>query len=200
MNPESQPSMPIWSVRRTVLRSACSFFMVLGLAAVGYASFVLANARTFQAIEKEKFAQEKPLAELPVLADDDVIGEMQVPRLGLDVMVVQGDSAANLRRAVAHITKSALPGEEGNVALAGHRDTFFRPLQYARLGDQIRFRTRERSFNYVVESIEVARPNAFEVLRPSGGHELTLVTCYPFYYVGSAPKRLVVHAREVDAP
>jgi sortase A len=127
-----------------------------------------------------------------------VIGEIQVPRLGLNVMVVQGDSPANLRRAVGHLSKSALPGEWGNVALAGHRDTFFRPLRDIRLGDEIRFTTSLRSFEYVVESIEVVAPTDIRVLESSTGHDLTLLTCFPFYYVGPAPRRFVVRAREVN--
>jgi sortase A len=123
-----------------------------------------------------------------------------VPRLKLNAIVVQGDSRANLRRAVGHISKSALPGEWGNVALAGHRDTFFRPLRSIRVGDEIDFTTPERSFEYIVESIEVVTPNNVEVLEPSTGHDLTFVTCFPFYFVGPAPKRFVVRAREVDAP
>jgi sortase A len=91
-----------------------------------------------------------------------------------------------------------LPGASGNVALAGHRDTFFRPLRDIRVGDQIRFQTQERSFNYVVDSIEIVTPADIRVLESSTGHELTLLTCFPFHYVGPAPKRFIVHAREVE--
>jgi len=121
-----------------------------------------------------------------------------VPRLGLKAIVVQGDSPANLKRAVGHLSKSALPGEWGNVALAGHRDTFFRTLRDIRLGDEIKFKTRERSFEYLVESIEVVAPTDIRVLESSTGHDLTLLTCFPFHYVGPAPNRFVVRAREVD--
>jgi sortase A len=113
-------------------------------------------------------------------------------------MVVEGESLANLRRAVGHISKSALPGEWGNVALAGHRDTFFRPLSDIRLGDEIRFQTPEYSFEYRVESIEVVAPDDLRVLQASVGHDLTFITCFPFHYVGPAPKRFVVRAREVN--
>jgi len=82
--------------------------------------------------------------------------------------------------------------------LAGHRDTFFRPLRDVLLGDEIRFQTTERSFAYVVESIEVVAPTDIRVLQSSTGHYLTLLTCFPFHYVGPAPKRFVVRAREVD--
>jgi sortase A len=111
--------------------------------------------------------------------------------------VVQGDSPASLTRAVGHLSDTALPGEWGNVALAGHRDTFFRPLRDIRVGDAIHFKTRERTFEYRVESIEVVAPTDIQVLQTSTGHDLTLLTCYPIYYVGPAPKRLVVRAREV---
>jgi sortase A len=83
--------------------------------------------------------------------------------------------------------------------LVGHRDTFFRPLRDIRLGDEIKFKTRERSFEYVVEAIEVVAPTDIRVLETSTGHDLTLVTCFPFHFVGPAPKRFVVRAREVEA-
>src|ERR1700736_4685000 len=112
------------------------------------------------------------MAEPQILVEGDVIGEIQVARLGLNAMVVQGESRVDLRRAVGHIPKSALPGEWGNVVLAGHRDTFSRPLQSIRLGDEIRFKTQERSFEYLVESIAVVAPRDVQVLEPSTGHDL----------------------------
>jgi sortase A len=173
-------------------------FLAFGILALGYAGFVFADTHAYQALELKKFKQAGPLSEPHLLVEGDVIGEIQVPRLGLTAIVVQGDSAATLRRAVGHLSKSALPGEWGNVALAGHRDTFFRPLRDIRLGDEIRFTTRERSFQYRVESIEVVAPTDTRVLDSSTGHDLTLLTCFPIYYVGPAPKRLVVRAREMD--
>jgi sortase A len=116
----------------------------------------------------------------------------------LSVMVVQGDSPASLRHAVGHLPKSALPGEWGNVALAGHRDTYFRPVRDIRLGDEIRFKTLDHNFEYVVESIEVVAPSDIHVLEVFTGHDLTFITCFPFHYVGPAPKRFVVRAREVE--
>jgi sortase A len=181
-----------------VLRGACYFFLAIGLLALGYAGFVFADSHAYQALEMKKFKQAGRLSEPRNLVEGDVIGEIQVPRLRLNAMVVQGDSPANLKRAVGHLTKSALPGEWGNVALAGHRDTFFRPLRDIRLGDEIRFKTRERGFEYRVESIEVVAPTDIRVLEAWTGHDLTLLTCFPIHYVGPAPKRLVVRAREVD--
>jgi sortase A len=197
MNPLSPAKRVGLSVRASILCVAFYFFLTLGILALGYSAFVSAGSHAYQALEMKKFKQPGRLAEPHLLAEGDVIGEIEVPRLRLNAIVVQGDSPASLRRAVGHLSKSALPGEWGNVALAGHRDTFFRPLRDIRLGDGIRFKTRERSFEYRVESIEVVSPTDIRVLGSSTGHDLTLLTCFPVYYVGPAPKRLVVRAREV---
>jgi sortase A len=197
MNSLSRKTRKISPALTDVLRGACYFFLVFGTLALGYAGFVFADSHAYQASETKKFAQAGPISEPHILVEGEVIGELQVPRLGLDVIVVQGDSPASLRRAVGHLANSALPGEPGNVALAGHRDTFFRPLRDIQLGDEIRFKAPARSFDYRVESIEVVGPTDIRVLEPSAGHELTLLTCFPFYYVGPAPKRFIVRAREV---
>jgi sortase A len=181
-----------------ILRGAYYFFLASGILAMGYAGFVFADSHAYQALETKEFKQAGLLSEPHILVEGEVIGEIQVPRLGLKAIVVQGDSPANLKRAVGHLSKSALPGEWGNVALAGHRDTFFRTLRDIRLGDEIKFKTRERSFEYLVESIEVVAPTDIRVLESSTGHDLTLLTCFPFHYVGPAPNRFVVRAREVD--
>jgi sortase A len=198
MNPLSHPTKAISSKRTHILRGACYFFFAFGVLAMGYAGFVFADSHIYQAMEMKRFKQAGLLSEPHLLAEGEVIGEIRVPRLGLSAVVVQGDSPASLRHAVGHLSESALPGEWGNVALAGHRDTFFRPLRDIQLGDEIRFRTSEHSFDYLVESIEVVAPNDIQVLEPSTGHDLTFITCFPFYYVGHAPKRFVVRAREVD--
>jgi len=198
MNMISQPPSAVQSTQSYILRGACYFFLAFGILALGYAGFVFADSHAYQTLEMKKFNHTRPLSEPHILVEGDVIGEIQVPRLGLNAMVVQGESTAILRQAVGHLSKSALPGEWGNVALAGHRDTFFRPLRDIRLGDEIRFKTRERSFEYRVESIEIVAPTDTRVLESSTGHDLTLLTCFPFHYVGPAPKRLVVRAHEVD--
>jgi len=194
----SRPRTTVSSARAHLLRGACAFFLAIGILALGYAGFVFAYSHAYQALEMKKFKHAGRLSEPHVLVEGDVIGEIQVPRLGLNAMVVQGDSSASLRRAVGHISNSALPGEWGNVALAGHRDTFFRPLRDIRMGDEIRFQTPDYSFEYRVEFIEVVAADDLRVLEASAGHELTFITCFPFYYVGPAPKRFVVRAHEVN--
>lgn len=127
------------------------------------------------------------------------LGEMRIPRLGLSTMIVQGDSPANLQRAVGHLADSALPGQDGNVVLAGHRDTFFRPLQQVRAGDSIIVRSRTADYEYRVDSLAVVAADAVEVLEPTGSRTLTLITCFPFIYVGPAPKRFIVRAHQISA-
>jgi sortase A len=198
MNPLSPAPRGAASTVRQVLGGACYFFLAFGVLALGYAGFVFADSYKYQALELKKFNEPGRLLEPHLLTEGEVFGEIQVPRLGMSVMVVQGDSPASLRHAVGHLPKSALPGEWGNVALAGHRDTYFRPLRDIRVGDEIRFKTAEHSFEYMVESIEVVLPTDVQVLEATSGHDLTFVTCFPFYFVGPAPKRFVVRAREVE--
>ena len=124
-----------------------------------------------------------------------VIGRLDIPGLHLSAMVREGADAGTLHRAVGHIPGTALPGMEGNVGLAGHRDTFFRPLRNIQVNDPIELETERATYRYVVESTRVVGPRDVRVLASSaGGETLTLVTCYPFYYVGSAPKRFIVRA------
>ena len=98
---------------------------------------------------------------------------------------------------MGHYPSSALPGEGGNVVLAGHRDTFFRPLRNIRRGDRIILETPRATLDYRVETTAVVNPNDVAVLAPTAGNILTLVTCFPFYYIGPAPHRFIVRAKLV---
>jgi sortase A len=128
---------------------------------------------------------------------DLLIGRLQIPRLGVAAMVREGADERTLRQAVGHIPGTALPGKTGNVALAGHRDTFFRELRNIRRDDAIDLQTDHGTYRYVVDSTKIVGPREVGVLKASGGETLTLVTCYPFYYIGSAPKRFIVHAAQL---
>jgi|RhiMetdeSRZDD1v2_1073273.scaffolds.fasta_scaffold68119_5 sortase A len=172
-----------------------------GLLALTYAAYVVIDARTYQAVEHRRFEHARgDAAAAPALVDGDSIGEIQIPRVGLTAMVVQGESPAILQRAVGHLAGTALPGESGNVVLAGHRDTFFRPLKRVRAGDAITLRTRHGDFEYLVQSTAVVRPSDVEVIEPTTRRTLTLITCFPFSYLGPAPDRFIVRARETGEP
>ena len=127
-----------------------------------------------------------------------LVGRLRIPRLKLTAMVDEGADETVLTRAIGHIPGTGLPGVMGNVALAGHRDTFFRPLRNIHRDDLITLQTAQGSYDYLVKSTQIVDPRDVEVLNASGGQTLTLVTCYPFYYVGSAPKRFIVHASRVE--
>jgi sortase A len=181
-----------------LLRAAYYFFLTIGILAVGYVAYVVVDARAYQAIAESQLTDIRPTPQPRVVALGDVIGEMIIPRLNLKTIVVQGESSKALRRAIGHLPETPMPGEPGNVAIAGHRDTFFRPLRGIQTGDAISIKTPAGEFQYQVESTEVVLPNDVQVLKPSHGNTLTLVTCFPFYYVGSAPKRFIVHARQIS--
>jgi sortase A len=129
---------------------------------------------------------------------DGLIGRIEIPRLLLSAVVCEGIEGNTLRRAVGHIPGTALPGQPGNVGLAGHRDTFFRSLKDLRVKDEVEFSTLKGNFKYEIESLMVVEPDNVVALASSGENELTLVTCYPFSYIGSAPKRFVARARQVS--
>jgi sortase A len=139
----------------------------------------------------------RPLTDVP--PKPATVGEIEISAVGLTARVVEGDDARILRLAVGHIPGTAVPGPSGNVGLAGHRNTFFRPLRKIKVGDEIRFSTANGIFKYRVVSLRVVLPNAIEVLNYTQLPTLTLVTCYPFYSIGAAPKRLIVHAEMVPA-
>jgi len=150
------------------------------------------KTETTEAPQPEPTPNETPSPAAP--AKRSVIGRLEIPRLKLAVMVREGADEGTLSRAVGHIPGTALPGAVGNVGLAGHRDTFFRALRNIRADDTIELTTTAGIYRYSVKSTRIVTPRDVSVLKASGGETLTLVTCYPFYYVGSAPKRFIVHA------
>jgi len=174
-------------------------FLAAGVFALVYCGYVVAAAHFYQEVQKSRFESVDQREEYRPVVEGSAIGEMKVPRLGLNAIFVQGDSPGILRHAVGHMSETALPGEGGNVVLTAHRDSFFRPLRNIRQDDTIEIKTREGEFTYQVEWTEVVSPSDVEVLRPSGENTLTLVTCFPFYYVGPAPRRFIVRARQIGA-
>jgi len=188
---------------RRALRAAYYVFLTAGIVALGYAGYMVMDRYRYESIETPKFeavtaSPASGAVELVPIAEGGVIGEIEMPRLGLKAIVVQGDSEKLLRRSVGHIPETALPGEAGNIALAGHRDGLFRPLRNAQPGDTINLKTRDREFHYEVEWTAVVPPTAVRVIQPTSEPSLTLVTCFPFYYVGAAPKRFIVRARKIS--
>jgi sortase A len=168
--------------------------------------FVFAELHLNDATLKERAPDENPaILQAPAapaqhqLADNELIGRLEIPRVGVSGIVREGTDSSTLERAVGHIASTPLPWQAGNVAVAAHRDSFFRGLSRIRQNDLITFDTLQGHFEYQVESTRIVSPKNVSVLAASSDPELTLITCYPFYYVGSAPERFVVLARRIGA-
>lgn len=153
--------------------------------------------RTYQTLALHKIKHVAPLTEPHIPLMGEPVGEIEVPRLGLRAAILEGDSVEILRLGVGHLPGTPLPGEQGNVALAAHRDTFFRSLKDIRRGDRIVVLTAGKVLQYQVGVVKIVSPQSVEVLQPADENELTLITCFPFNYVGPAPKRFVVQASEM---
>lgn len=134
----------------------------------------------------------------PVIQNGGMVGRLEIPRLRMRAMVREGIDPGTLDLALGHIPGTAWPGQSGNVGVAGHRDTLFRGLRQIERNDLIQFQTLAASYTYRVESTEITKPRDVGVLGAGQYPEITLVTCYPFNYVGSAPDRFIVKARLVS--
>jgi len=172
---------------------------VIGLLLLGYWVVILVQTRRFQSAEQRRFeggTPAAPAAERPhrLPARGEAFAQLTIPRLGVSVVVLEGSGVPELRRGAGHIERTALPGEGGNFSVAAHRDTFFRPLRFIRLNDVVRVKSDRGEFHYRVVSSAIVGPREARVLDPAGDESLTLVTCYPFDFVGPAPRRFIVRA------
>ena len=201
------------------------FFLAVGILALSYCATVLLERVLFQAYQTWQFdralkaAQSSPRTVQPpassalaIQVEEDraraaslgidglagsPLGRIEISSIGLAAMIMEGVDGKTLRRAVGHIPGTALPGRPGNVALAAHRDTFFRGLRNVHMNDEITLTTLDGASRYRVDSAQVVGPEDIEVLRPTPDDILTLVACYPFYFVGPAPQRFVVRAHRL---
>lgn len=186
----------------------------VALVAAGYLSYVALDREVFETQQTKRLLElsrtvapaalasrvtvAPPSAATRQLVENgEPIGRLEIPSADISVMVAAGTDSLTLRRGVGHIQGTALPGEPGNVGLAGHRDTVFRGLRNLKLADRIVLVTPAGSFEYAVESLQTVEPERSDVLEPSSHPTLTLVTCYPFDFIGPAPLRFIVRAREI---
>ncbi|MGA7236172.1 MAG: class D sortase [Bryobacteraceae bacterium] len=194
------------------LRILQSALVAAAFSLLAWCGFVVIDAHVFQAdahsqldrLLAENHAPNAATAQtaatsklLPVVSTPlprGLIGRIDIERLGVSVIVIEGSTPSILRRAAGHIEGTALPGQPGNVGISAHRDTFFRPLRNIRENDVITLTTPNGEYRYRVLSTQVVNPRDIAVLSPNGDQVLTLVTCYPFYFVGPASKRFIVRA------
>lgn len=192
-----------------LLRWSRNTFLAAGVLALGYCGFVLLDSNLYQANQARLFQRQLESVR-PLIASaggvtnllvnptpGGALGRIEIGRIGLSAMIMEGTDGRTLRRAVGHIRGTPLPGQQGNVAIAGHRDTFFRPLRNVEHDDEITLTTLDGSYRYLVDTMHVVAPEDMQVLDNSDDTTLTLVTCYPFYFVGPAPKRFIVRAHKI---
>jgi sortase A len=196
------------------LRWIEAFLLLAGVVAVGiwlwsYARMAVFQSRGNQVLDQRihsRSATVPPpraapqLRAHPPIRNGALIGRLAIPRLNVRAVVREGAGEDTLDVALGHIPGTALPGQPGNIGVAGHRDTLFRGLRKIEKDDVIEFQTPAGSYSYKVESTEIVKPTDVGVLHASQHPEITLVTCYPFYYVGAAPDRFIVKARLVAEP
>jgi sortase A len=233
----------------SLLRFFQLFFLIVGLAGIGYYAYTLSDQFVYQKFENWAFDQQiggrtgvtfaeylrektpfgflvgekakvigptpLPAAPLPDAkalrpTTGSLLGRVTIGRLNLAAIVREGVDDQTLRTAVGHVPSTSLPGEPGNFAIAAHRDTLFRVLKDIKQDDLISFQSAQTTYTYRVVATKIVKPSDVSVLRPDGGGLvdltaprssgplLTMITCYPFYYVGSAPKRFIVEARLVS--
>ena len=175
--------------------------LMVGVLALSYVGLTLLDARIYQenaelTLEEQIQAQETHETAPPKLTtkEGDILGRIEIPRIGLSVVVLEGTTSQTLQHGVGHIKGTALPGEPGNVGIAGHRDTYFRGLKDIRANDEIQIETIAGITRYEVDWIQITVPSDVAIVSSATDSALTLVTCYPFHYVGAAPERYVVHA------
>ena len=182
---------------------------LISVGCLGFSLWYMLGGRLEQEALKSRF--ERTLAGLPPeeagVGDEDetaqspegeMFARLGIPRIGLDVVVLDGVGESSLRRGAGHIPGTAAPGVAGNVGIAAHRDTFFRLLRNVRKGDLIRLTTLDGQESYRVVWMAVVKPSFVQALNPTPKRSLTLVTCFPFDYVGHAPKRFIVRAERVS--
>jgi sortase A len=194
-------------MRATFIRRSVSYLLIAGAAVclfLGGREFLgsrfgqMESAREFDSEYETRGPVTLPQArtpERPSPLPGETIGKLLIPRLKAEIYVVEGEGEAELRKGPGHLPQSANPGEDGNCVIAGHRDTHFRVLKDIRKGDDIAIETRDGLFLYRVKSTRIVAPTNLSPLKPTKDGYLNLITCYPFYYVGNAPKRFIVEAK-----
>ena len=179
--------------------------VVIGLAAALATGLALVSPASVQSLysyalpEIESIARPDTATTMAkrAIGPGDPIGVIEIPRLGLSSVVLESDDTEALLFGVGHLADTPLPWRGGNSVFAGHRDTFFRGLGDIKRNDVIRFRAGDQELSYRVRQTRIVKPTDVEVLAPTKSATLTLITCYPFHYVGPAPKRFIVRAERV---
>lgn len=197
-------------LRALFLRS-CAFFLqqrlsailiLIGLTLLGYVGHEYWTMHREQQALRRQWLEQQQAAAVPAKTHaaptDDGLTRVSIPKINLDLIVVEGTNHKALRLGPGHLKNTPLPGEMGNSVISAHRDTFFRHIYELSKGDEIQVRRDGRTYTFQVVSKKIVEPNDLSVVRNTEDARLTLITCYPIYYIGPAPQRLIVTAKLVD--
>lgn len=186
---------------RSVREWVALVFLLVGVGLIGYVTSqywgMYRSQRRLEA-EWEKQATMATTPGLPKLSEQETLTRVSIAKINLDAIVVEGATRKQLAVGPAHITETAFPGQTGNAVITGHRDTFFRHIYELQKGDTILVRRNGEVFKYEVTGKRIVKPEDVSVLKPTTDPQLTLITCYPTYYIGPAPDRLVVFSKLID--
>lgn len=195
----------LWSAQFSKLANRQSYSWVLVFVGVALLIYVGGQYwgmyRSQQNLEAqwERQAATANIPGAPKLTADDLLTRVVIPKINLDAIVVEGASRKKLSEGPGHMKETAAPGEPGNAVITGHRDTFFRHIYELNKGDDIMVRRNGQTFRYEVTGKKIVMPDDVAVLKQTPDAQLTLITCYPTYYIGPAPKRLVVFSKLVGS-
>ncbi len=177
-------------------------FVLVGLTLLSYVSYQYWDMYHTQRQLEAQWERQAASASVPgqskPIAAADTLTRISIPRISMDAIVVEGASRKQLSIGPGHVIDTALPGDPGNAVITGHRDTFFRNIYELKKGDEIIVRRNGQVFKYQVTGKKIVAPDDISVLKPTQDTQLTLITCYPTYYIGPAPKRLVIFSKLVE--
>jgi sortase A len=199
--------------RRDILVWTERALLAIGVALGAWCAAILVEARFHNAAAASQggtlVVTQTPIASLPgdagnahraeaapAPAAGTLLGRLDAPSVNMSAAVLEGSDDATLSRGAGHIEDTAFPGQPGNVGIAGHRDTIFRPLRRIKIGDPLTLTTPDRTYRYRITKTLIVGPDDVYVLDPTAQPTLTLVTCYPFEFIGHAPKRFIVQAAQ----
>jgi sortase A len=198
-----RPKFEFWSATtgRRSPRRLSSALLAIGLLLVVFTlcSYAWMSVEQYRLKSQSASAVSVALATAPERSRDNIT-VLNIPKIDLQAAILDGTGRKALLLAPGHLERTAWPGGSGNAVVAGHRDTFFRRLNELHKGDDIFVRRAGRQYHYAVSSTAIVNPDETSVIRPSPDARLTLITCYPTYYIGPAPKRLVVVATLQGGP
>jgi sortase A len=195
---------PKWQNLRALLvrQRLSAILMLIGTGVLGYVgSEYWAMYHEQKVLQREWQEQQRNITStrtnVKAVQQDDGLTRVSIPKINLDVIVVEGTNHRALRVGPGHLKTTPAPGEVGNSVISAHRDTFFRHIYELVKGDEIQVRRGGRTFTFQVTGKKIVEPSDVSVLKNSPDARLTLITCYPTYYIGPAPQRLIVFSKLV---